>query len=176
MFYHDIMERMDAKTLPDDISLLKQMVTELLAALKSKDQRIGKLQHTLEQFIRERYGRKSERLEDIAPELLLPFMRDYVSEQAQAKEEPKTHSKKETEKEEITYTRNKPKRKKLPADLPRDTIEYDLDESEKVCDCGGASLERIGAETSEQLDYIPSSLRVLEHVQGSIRIAFSRLR
>jgi len=156
---------MDAEALPNDINLLKQMVAELLASLQNKDQRIGKLQHYLEQLLRQHYGRKSERLEDIDPELLLPFMQEYIKEQAEQNKEQKSDSKKEVTKEEITYTRNKPKRKKLPKDLPRDTIEYDLEDSEKACDCCGEQLQRIGSETSEQLDYIPASLRVIEHVR-----------
>jgi len=156
---------MDAKTLPSDINLLKQMVAELLASLKNKDQRIEKLQHYLEQLLRQRYGRRSERLEDIDPALLLPFIQEYIKEQAQQNKDQKSDPKTEAPKEQITYTRNKPKRKKLPADLPRDTIEYDLDDSEKVCDCCGEQMKRIGAEKSEQLDYIPASLRVIEHVR-----------
>ena len=70
---------MDAKTLPNDITLLKQMVAELVASLKNKDLRIGKLQHYLEQLLRQRYGRKSERLEDIGPGLLLSFMQELDS-------------------------------------------------------------------------------------------------
>ncbi len=57
------------------------------------------------------------------------------------------------------------KRKKLPEDLPRNIIEYDLDESQKACDCCGEQMEKIGSENSEQLDYIPASLRVIEHVR-----------
>ena len=83
------MKSMDAKTLPNDINLLKQMATELMASLKKKDHRIGKLQHYLEQLLRQRYGRKSERLEDIDPVLLLPFMQEYVKEQS---EQNKTQS------------------------------------------------------------------------------------
>ena len=76
IYYHASMKSMDAKTLPNDINLLKQMVAELLASRQNKEQRIGKLQHYLEQLLRQRYGRKSERLEDIDPELLLPFMQE----------------------------------------------------------------------------------------------------
>ena len=36
----------------------------------------------------------------------------------------------------ITYTRSKPKRSTLPEDLPREVIEYDIEESEKTCACG----------------------------------------
>ena len=158
---------MDAKTLPNDISLLKEMVAELLSSLKNKDQRIGKLQHYVEQLLHQRYGSKSERLKDIDPGLLLPFMQDYIKElDKQSKEDQQEDTPQEAAvKEEIAYTRNKPKRKKLPEDLPRDTIEYDLDDSEKVCDCCGEQLQRIGDERSEQLDYIPASLRVVEHVR-----------
>ena len=93
------MNSMDAKALPDDINLLKQMVAELLASLQNKDTRIGKLQHYIEQLIRQRYGRKSERLEDIDPELLLPFIQEYVKEQAAQNEEPKSDPQLETVKE-----------------------------------------------------------------------------
>ena len=34
----------------------------------------------------------------------------------------------------VTYTRNKPKRRILPADLPREVIEHDISEHEKQCD------------------------------------------
>jgi transposase len=159
------MNSMDAKALPDDVNLLKQMVAELFDSLKNKEQRIGKLQHYIEQLIRDRYGRKSERIENIDPKLLLPFIEEYIKEQTQSTEEQKCEAKTEPAKEEITYTRNKPKRKPLPADLPREKIEYDLDESQKVCDCCGEQLERIGSETSEQLDFVPATLKVIEHVR-----------
>jgi len=54
-------------------------------------------------------------------------------------------------------------RKPLSADLPRVRIEYDLPESERHCRCG-CQRTLIGEETSEQLDIIPSSVRVLIHV------------
>ena len=98
------MNSMEAKALPDDITLLKQMVAELFDSLKSKEQRIGKLQHYIEQLIRDRYGRKSERLEDIDPDLLLPFIQEYIKEQAAQQEESKGDWQPETVKEEITYS------------------------------------------------------------------------
>jgi transposase len=44
-------------------------------------------------------------------------------------------------------------------------VEYDLPEAEKVCPCCQTPRLRIGTETSEQLDYQPASLFVVEHVR-----------
>ncbi|KTD67550.1 Transposase C of IS166 homeodomain protein [Legionella santicrucis] len=45
----------------------------------------------------------------------------------------------------ITYTRNKPKRRPLPDDLPREVIEHDIPEHDKHCACG-CLKQRIGEE------------------------------
>jgi transposase len=56
-------------------------------------------------------------------------------------------------------------RKPLPAHLPRKRVEHDLPESEKVCQCCQGALHRMGEETSEQLDIIPATVQVLQHVR-----------
>jgi hypothetical protein len=56
-------------------------------------------------------------------------------------------------------------RKPLPAHLPRKRVEHDLPESEKVCRCCQGALHRMGEETSEQLDIIPATVQVLQHVR-----------
>ena len=64
-----------------------------------------------------------------------------------------------------SYRRKKhPVRKPLPSDIPRETILYDLDDAEKICDCG-AQLVRIGEEVSEQLKYIPAKISVVQHIR-----------
>jgi transposase len=52
----------------------------------------------------------------------------------------------------------------LSAELPRVEIIHDLPESDKVCAHDGATLTVIGQDTSEQLDYVPATIRVLKHV------------
>jgi transposase len=61
-------------------------------------------------------------------------------------------------------TRSKPRRKPLPVHLPRQRIEYDLPESEKVCSCCAHALHRMGEELSEQL-HIEVKASVLQHVR-----------
>ena len=58
----------------------------------------------------------------------------------------------------------KPGRTKLAAHLPRVEIRHELAEAERQCDCGGV-LAEIGADVSEQIDYVPAKVQVLRHVR-----------
>jgi transposase len=71
----------------------------------------------------------------------------------------------ELEQESISYTRNKPKRKPLPADLPREAVVHDLADEDKVCDCCQGELHKIGEDKSEKLEFIPAQVKVIEHVR-----------
>ena len=62
------------------------------------------------------------------------------------------------------HERKKRGRRPLPEFLPRREVVHDLADEEKVCGCG-ATLERIGEETSEQLEMIPAKLEVIRHVR-----------
>jgi len=62
-------------------------------------------------------------------------------------------------------TLNKPKRQPLPKDLPRETLVHDIADADKVCGCCGHDLHRMGEETCEQLEFIPASVKVIEHVR-----------
>jgi transposase len=55
-------------------------------------------------------------------------------------------------------------RRPLPATLPRQRVEVDVPEADKICVCGAAKT-RIGEVVSEKLDYVPASVRVLETVR-----------
>ena len=46
------------------------------------------------------------------------------------------------------HTKRKPKRKPLPADLPRVVVNHDLDDADKVCACGG-QMRIIGEKITE---------------------------
>lgn len=57
-------------------------------------------------------------------------------------------------------------RKKLPDHLPRKRVEHEITGKDLVCpDCNGEK-KRIGEEVSEQLEFVPASLFVIEHVVG----------
>jgi transposase len=63
------------------------------------------------------------------------------------------------------YERAKRGRKKLSADIPRVEVIHDLSDADKICPNDGTALERIGQETSEQLEVIPAQIRVLQHIR-----------
>ena len=153
------MESMDAAIpLPDNIASLKSIVLELFNTLKSKDRLIGQLEHRLDLLLRSRYGSKSEK---INPEELLPQLRELF-------EQPQTSPEAEPAKtQKISYERKVQGhgRNELPANLPRQQKIYDLDESQKICPCCDKPLQKIGEEKSEQLNYTPASLYVLEHIR-----------
>jgi transposase len=135
---------------PQDTNALQEMVLALQSQIKTLEQQY---QHLIEPFRlaqQQRFGRSSEKH---------PAQPDLFNE---AEIEVDTT---EPEKEQITYTRKKPVRKKLPEDLPREVIEHDIDEADKVCDCCGKAMHRIGEECSEKLVFIPATVKVIEHVR-----------
>lgn len=70
-----------------------------------------------------------------------------------------------TDTETVTYTRKK-KSKGRNFDVskfPKEQIIHDLDEKDKICSCGEA-LQKAGEDTSIQVDHIPETFKVIEHV------------
>ena len=130
----------ELQALPDDVGALKQMVIDLATQLESLKQQFLALR-------RAHFGASSEQLagqaELFAQKLSLPVL--------------------PVETETVTYERPRRGRPALPKDLPRVRVEYDLTPEERA---QFASLERIGEETSETLDYIPAKLQVIEHVRA----------
>ena len=151
----------DPARLPDDAALLKAMLAEVLAALHSSRHESAQLQTRIDQLLRRLYGRRSERLD--AHQLLL-F--DLAPEAAADVTPPADGG----DGDDDGSTDTKPRRKghgrrSLPAHLPRDRRVYELSEAERACGHCGQPRVVIGEETSEQLDYVPAALQVIEHVR-----------
>lgn len=134
----------------------------LLTLVESQAALIAKLQHELEQLkfaygklLKDRFGSKSEKL--AAGQLALFGIPEDNA--------PSAPSIPEEEDSEPETKRRQGGRRKLPESLPREVIEHDLSPDEKCCPSCGVIRERIGAETSEQLEYVPATLKVLEHVR-----------
>jgi transposase len=143
-----------AEHLPDDVATLKRMVLELLTSLHERERDIEALRHRLNLLLRRLYGPRGERID---PHQLLLFAEPAPGQDtAAAPTEPAAASK--------PKRRCRPHgRRRMPENLPREPRHYELSEAERVCQgCGQLRLD-IGTDRSEQLDYRPASLFVVEH-------------
>ena len=134
----------DIENLPDDPATLKKMLSQVMARYQYLEEQFRIAQQ--KQFGKSAEGHPGQgELFNEAEEL--------AAEDTQA------------EQETISYTRNKPKRKPLPEDLPREVIIHDIPDEEKVCDCCTSELHCIGEDKSEKLQFIPAQVKVIEHVR-----------
>jgi len=160
------MESMSA-TLPDDVDDLKALVLEVTAANRSLqedaaakqiafEEQIDLLQQQLRLLLHKRFGQSSEK---IPKEQLHLFNEAETSIEESHDEEP------EVRVSVKGHTRAKNGRRPLPESLPRIEVIHDLPDEEKVCPHDGHELQKIGQETSEQLDFIPAKMQVTRHVR-----------
>jgi transposase len=149
--------------LPTDLETCHQLIRELLESLSRQSYLNEKLQHQLEQLLRQRYGKKGERID---PAQLLLFAQEILA-QAEAAPTPAAAPKPVPA---PALTPNGPKknghgRKPLPTSLPRRPVVHDVPPQQRLCPDCGVDRTCIGQEVSEQLEYVPASFLVLEHIR-----------
>ncbi len=146
-------------SLPDDLALCHQMIHQLHESLHQAQRRNAQLEHRLEQLLKARYGPKADRLD---PAQLVLFAIDMLRE---VSPQPQTAEPSASQENPSPVKRQGHGRKPLPRELPRQQVVHDLSDEEKKCPCCGQMRVRIGQETSEQLEYEPAKLYVIEHVR-----------
>ena len=148
----------DTQNLPDDIPVLKEMVTSFAEENRRYEMENKLLREQVLLLKSKMFGRKTEKLgpgEEEAQQVLF----DEPAGEAEGKDLQEEHLV-----DVPAHTRRKKGRKPLPEDLPRVEVIHDLKEKEKVC-CCGYRMKRIGQEVSEQLDIIPAKMRVIRHIR-----------
>lgn len=143
----------DAASLPPDVETLQRLVVELSTTVTTQQRQLDQLQHYIAQLLKARFGPRSERVD---PQQLALFAEPSVAPAAPAPP---------VETPVAAHVRRGGGRHALPEHLPRERIEHDLAEHEQSCPGCGRKRERIGCETSEQLEFVPAVLKVLEHVR-----------
>ncbi len=129
----------DSFKLPDDPSDLKSVAVQLVSTVKSQALEIAKLKHQLAGHRQHRFGSKSETADQLNLQL-----RAEEEETAAAQTVPSVG-------DDNAAKKDKPKRKPLPPELPRN--EEVLSPGE-VCGCGG-KLRAISQDVTEELEYVP---------------------
>ncbi len=146
-----------------DNALLRAQGAQFLEQQQQDARRIDGLQHQLQCLLRRLYGRSAEKLD---PKQMLLFEK-LLEQLAPPVPAPTTIPSPETP-APVPAARsasNGHGRRRLPADLERRKVIHDLPEDEKLCPCCGKLRHVIGRETSEQLDFVPAKLTVIEHVR-----------
>jgi transposase len=144
----------DPAQLPDDASVLKALIAQLLESMSSLRRQNDQLQHRLQQLLRASFGPKAEKVD--AAQLLL-FAQQILAK-ARAPEPQK-------EEPPALTPRKGHGRRKLPRNLPRRTVVLDVPAEERTCKCCGQEMTKIGQESSEQIDYVPASVCVVETIR-----------
>ncbi len=134
----------DQSPLPEDPATLQHLLLEAQAE-------IARLQMLIAVLLRNRFGRRSERLGEDALQQGIEDAEQSLAEQAAKIEAAQPKAKR---------PENSPKRNRgsLPEHLPR--VEVVVDIADKACTCCGAPLHAIAEDRAEMLDYVPAQLRV----------------
>ncbi len=140
--------------LPGDPATLQLILRAALAEIERLQLLIAGLQ-------RNRFGRRSEQLDDETLQHGLEDLEQSLAEQAAGLEAaippPAVAA---SDAEPVARPIKPPQRNRgaLPAHLPR--VEVVIDVEDKACPCCGGTLHPIGEDRAEMLDYVPAQLRV----------------
>jgi transposase len=179
-------------SLPEDAGTLRQLVEQLKASqaqllaheaqlnasltsasqtialqqqqMADQDVAIAKLNHELALLKRYLFQPRRERFLDDPRQKKLFEVSDEPADEVAAQDNEVTD---DTQDEDAA---KKPKRRghgrqRLPQFLPRQRVEHTLPEAELGCPCCGQQRVKISEEVSEQVEFTPASLHVVEHVR-----------
>lgn len=154
---HSRIARLEAQLLEREA-----LLTQRTAELEARDLRIRLLEEALRVLRADQYGASREKLG------AAPGQRGLFNEVEATIElteavgiEPALTA---TPLRETRTSTAKAGRKALASHLPRIEVRHELPAIERICACG-AALQEIGAESSEQLDYVPAKVQVIRHVR-----------
>lgn len=153
--------------LPDDLESCHSIILELMNALEAKDTDITLLKQRLHNLLREKFGRRTEKLTSGQ----LSLFRDLVEKLTAVPQDSSEQDTADANTASVSETSAGGKKKKnggggrkpLNSSLPREPRHYYPDGKDMVCSCGQRK-EEFGHESVEQLDYVPASFKVIEHI------------
>lgn len=139
--------------LPDDVNLLKQMVADLLRELRRAKRDRAELQQRLDAILRRLHGPRPTTPNPNQP-LLFPELLEAPTPPPPPVEEAKPKRRGQCR----PHGRRQPS-----AQLRREPKRHELSAAERLCPECGTERREIGVETSQQYDYKPAEVFVIEH-------------
>ena len=130
---------------------------QLKTNLENAEKKINWLMEQFKLKKQREFGRKNESSEHLQLSLIFD---------EEPSDEEDTAEAANTDTETVTYVRKKKTvgRKIDTSKLPREIINHDLSNTEKSCTQCGKELIKFGEDKSEQLEYAPAQIKVIEHV------------
>ena len=158
--------QIDLATLPDDPAILQQMLRDVVAvaaqeqvalqgAVREREAENDKLRLLIQRLLRNRFGRRSEQL---SPDQLQFGLEDVEQSIAEGEAAQEAAARSEEQRQKRRAARLQRNHGALPSHLPR--YEVVIDCGHDACPCCGGALHAIGELRTEQLDIVPSQLRV----------------
>lgn len=149
------------KSLADSQAQHEAVKAQFTESLEEKQQKISTLEHQLKLLLQKIKGSRQERID---PDQLLLFSSDELQEMADQMGQGRPE-------EDLIDDRPAGKRRrkrrgrvgKLPEHLHREIFRHELSPEERLCPCCGEERQEIGVESSEQLEWVPAKLKVLQH-------------
>lgn len=155
----------DACTPEQELQHLRGLVPELLDQIQSLQNENAQLKHRLQLLLRERYGRKSEKVDE--RQLALVFAETQAEEDAgRIPPPPFVHEAPDAEEPPCRKQGRRlahPGRLPIPAHLPRERLE--IQPESLLCPCCQGPLRRLGEEISEELGRHPARFFVRQFVR-----------
>lgn len=149
----------ETSALPDDIHVLKQMITELLRALRQERRDRQEVEQRLDALLRRWH---SARATSANPDQPLLFAEADLAASAPPSAPPPA----EEEKTSKRGRTNKPHGRGRPSkQLRHEQRRYELTEAERLCPTCKSLRGEIGVATTSQYDYKPAEVFVVEHQQ-----------
>jgi len=145
-------------TLPNDVATCHAFIRQLLEQLDNSTRKLTQMEYQVQQLLRRLYGRSSEKIDPRQMALFAEMLKQLEAQNPPKEEPPLVPP-------ATTIPHKGHGRRRIPEDLPRERVIHDLPETEKPCPCCGTMRTVIGQETSEQLDFVPAKLKVIEHVR-----------
>ena len=151
--------KIDTASFPDDLALCQEMIRSLVEENAKKVSEIERLRNRIQLLLRRYYGPRAERYD---PNQALLIAKEMLASPAVEDAPP-------PEKEEVEEA--KPRRRKRRSrrearrELPRKRVEHPVPAEDLVCGCCGEARTKIGEDVSEEIEYEPASVFVIEHVK-----------
>lgn len=138
--------------------------TQFSSTIEEKNQLIARLEHRIKLLLQKVTGSRQEHID---PDQLLLFsteeLQELIDQLTQGDPEDDLIENPSDDSDSKKKKKPRGRRGKLPTHLVREIIRHELSETERACPGCGQARHEIGVETSEQLELIPATLKVLQH-------------